>query len=123
MKPLLLDLPMPIETPRLLIRPFQVGDGAIVNAAIVESFDELHRFMAWAKIKPSLEDSEEQVRLAAANWILKKSEEPWLPLLIFEKANHQMVGATGFSFYRLANPLFSNRLLVEHGFCGSGLHD
>ena len=76
MKPILLDLPMPIITPRLLIRPPQLGDGAAVNAAILESYDMLRQFMDWAKTKPSVEETEEHIRLAAANWILKKSEEP-----------------------------------------------
>lgn len=96
MKPILLDLPMPITTPRLIIRPSQIGDGTIVNAAIVESFPRLHQYMDWAKECPSITDSEEQVRLAAANWLLKKAEEPWLQLFIFNRENNQFVGATGY---------------------------
>lgn len=96
MKPILLDLPMPITTPRLIIRPPQIGDGIAVNEAILESFDVLHTFMDWAKEKPSVEESEELVRLSAANWILKKSEEPWLQLFIFDKATNQFIGGTSF---------------------------
>ncbi|HEU5280474.1 MAG TPA: GNAT family N-acetyltransferase [Gammaproteobacteria bacterium] len=96
MKPILLNLPMPIRTPRLLIRPFSVGDGATVNAAILESFTELHQYMDWAKEKPSVEESEEQARLAAANWILMKSEEPWLQLCIIDKKTNEFIGATSF---------------------------
>jgi ribosomal-protein-serine acetyltransferase len=96
MKPILMNLPMPIITPRLLIRPTQVNDGRAVNAAILESYEELHRFMDWAKTKPSVEDSEEQARLAAANWILKKNEEPWLQLFIFDKNSGEFIGGTGF---------------------------
>lgn len=96
MKPILIDLPVPILTPRLLIRPPQIGDGVVLNEAVIESFATLSQFMDWAKEKPSVNDSEEQVRLGTANWILKKSEEPWLPLLIFSRKNNQLVGATGF---------------------------
>lgn len=39
MKPILLDLPMPIITPRLLLRPPQPGDGIALNAAVSESYD------------------------------------------------------------------------------------
>ena len=35
MKPILINLPMPILTPRLLIRPPQVGDGVVLNEAII----------------------------------------------------------------------------------------
>ena len=96
MKPILMNLPMPIITPRLLIRPTRVDDGKAVNAAILESYEELHRFMDWAKTKPSVEDSEEQARLAAANWILKKNDEPWLQLFIYDKTTGEFIGGTGY---------------------------
>jgi len=38
---------MPIRTPRLLIRPKQVGDGASTSAAVAETWDELHMWMRW----------------------------------------------------------------------------
>jgi RimJ/RimL family protein N-acetyltransferase len=96
MKTILLDLPMPISTPHLLIRPIQVSDGAAINAAVLESFDRLRHFMVWAKEKPSVNESEEFARLAAANWVLKKSEDPWLQLGIFDKDTKQFIGGTGF---------------------------
>jgi hypothetical protein len=68
-KPILLNLSVPITTPRLVLRPPQVGDGVAVNEAVLESIDTLRQFMPWAKEKPSIDDSEEFVRQAAANWI------------------------------------------------------
>ena len=47
--PVLIDIPMPIRTPRLLIRPKQVGDGAITSAAVIETWDELCKWMRWAE--------------------------------------------------------------------------
>lgn len=96
MQPILLDLPMPIITPRLVIRPPQVGDGAVLNEAIVESFATLSQWMDEVQEKPTLEASEAQVRMAAANWLLKKKEPPWLQLLIFNQSNQQLIGATTF---------------------------
>ena len=96
MKPILFNLPMPIQTERLLIRAPQLGDGHIINAAIVESYDVLKSIMPWAQILPTIEDSEEYVRLAAANWILKKNEEPYLPLSIFRLDTMEYIGGTGF---------------------------
>lgn len=40
MKPILFNLPMPIQTERLLIRSHELGDGSIINRAIVESYDD-----------------------------------------------------------------------------------
>jgi RimJ/RimL family protein N-acetyltransferase len=43
------DLPMPIRTPRLLIRPKQAGDGALTSVAVAETWEDLHRWMQWAE--------------------------------------------------------------------------
>ena len=84
-KPILLDLPMFIETPRLLLRPPCIGEGNMLNAAILETFEILNKFMLWANEKPSVKDSEEVVRREAANWILKSKEDPELMLFILDK--------------------------------------
>ena len=45
----MIEVPMPIRTPRLLIRPKQVGDGTITSAAVAETWDDLHKWMQWAE--------------------------------------------------------------------------
>ena len=92
----MMDFPVPITTPRLIIRPPQIGDGIVVNEAILESFAELSQFMPWAKQKPLVEETEIFVRQAAANWILKKNDEPYLPLFMFDKTTNWFIGATGY---------------------------
>lgn len=47
--PVLLDVPLPIRTPRLLIRGKQPGDGALTAAAVAETWDDLHQWMDWAE--------------------------------------------------------------------------
>ncbi len=96
MKPIFLDIPMPIMSERLILKPPEVGDGKMVNAAILESYDDLRLTMPWASSKPSIEDSEEFVRQAAANWIIKADEEPYLPLFMYNAANMDFVGSTGY---------------------------
>jgi RimJ/RimL family protein N-acetyltransferase len=44
-----IDVPMPIHTARLMIRPRKPGDGEFALAAIRETWDELHRWMWWAE--------------------------------------------------------------------------
>lgn len=95
-KPILIDLPMPINTPRLLIRPPQIGDGVALNKAIIESFHTLHDYMDWANEKPTEAESEIYVRQSVANWVLKNNEEPYLPLFIFDKQSGTFIGATGY---------------------------
>lgn len=121
MKPILFNLPMPIITPRLILKPPQINDGFIVNEAVLESFDELHQFMPWAKEKPSIEDSEEFVRQAAANWILKNNDEPYLPLFMFDKEINQFVGGTGYHHYNWTVPCIEIGYWIRKSYTGLGL--
>ena len=120
-KPILIDLPMPITTPRLLIRPPQTGDGITVNAGILESFETLHQFMEWAKEKPTVEESEIYVRQAVANWILKNNEEPYLPLFIFDKQTGAFIGATGYHHINWDIPTIETGYWICDSHSGQGL--
>src|SRR4029079_1549181 len=91
-----IDLPTHIETPRLLLRPPRANEGKILNAAILESFELLNKYMLWAKEKPSFEESEAVVKREAQNWILKRKSDPELMLFILDKNTNNLIGATGF---------------------------
>ena len=73
----LIDVPMPILTPRLLIRPKQVGDGAITSAAVAETWDELHKWMRWAENRDAFtaEAMEIRNRHVMASFILREGIE------------------------------------------------
>jgi RimJ/RimL family protein N-acetyltransferase len=75
--PVLIDVPMPIRTPRLLIRPKQVGDGAITSAAVAETWDELHKWMRWAEDRDAFtaESMEIRNRHVMASFILREGIE------------------------------------------------
>lgn len=75
--PVLIDVPMPIHTPRLLIRPKQIGDGATTSAAVAESWDELHKWMRWAEDRDAFtpESMEIRTRHVMAKFILRESVE------------------------------------------------
>lgn len=47
--PVLLDVPLPIRTPRLLIRAKQPGEGAPTAEAVAETWNDLHQWMDWAE--------------------------------------------------------------------------
>ena len=75
--PILIDIPMPIRTPRLLIRPKQVGDGAITSTAVAETWDELHKWMRWAENRDvfTAESMEIRNRQVMARFILREAIE------------------------------------------------
>ena len=75
--PVLIDVPLPIRTPRLLIRSKQVGDGAITLAAVAETWDELHKWMRWAENREAFtaESMESRNRHVMASFILREGIE------------------------------------------------
>ena len=93
-KPILMDVPMPIRTPRLLIRPKQPGDGAAVVAAVSETWEDLHQWMTWAEKLDdfTVEQQEVRIRLVMAKFILREE----LNLVGIEIASGQLVIWCGF---------------------------
>lgn len=57
-----------IETERLIIRPPRIGDGAEVNAAIRETYADLHQWMEWADHLPTVAETEDNRRCANHNF-------------------------------------------------------
>jgi ribosomal-protein-serine acetyltransferase len=93
--PLLIDLPEQVLTQRLLMRFPRPGDGPVLNAALVESIDELKPWMVWIQAVPPLAESEAYCRRMVAKVALRED----LPLFIFERGadrgEGRLVGATG----------------------------
>ena len=92
--PILIDLPTPIRTPRLLIRPSEAGDGAASAAAVAETWDDLHTWMAWAEDPDvfTVETQEIRVRQCMARFLLREE----LNLLGIEIATGEPVIWCGF---------------------------
>jgi RimJ/RimL family protein N-acetyltransferase len=90
-RPLLIDIPMPIETPRLTLRPAMPGDGSALQEAKVETFDQLHQWMPWAKEMSALADDEITVREAYARFIRRED----MMLFAFEKDTGRYIAGTG----------------------------
>lgn len=116
MDPLLIDLPVPIITPRLIIRPPEMADAFQLNAAVIESFDMLHQWMEWAQTQPSLEDSRIVVRQTQAEWILRQN----LMVLLFDRTGTTLIGASGFNFPQWEVPSFRIGYWVRASFAGQG---
>jgi RimJ/RimL family protein N-acetyltransferase len=116
MNPILLDIPTSLTTERLLLRPPQAGDGPELNAAVIESFDALSLWMPWAKTKPTVEESEENVRRAFAKWILRED----LRVSIFDKATGKLAGSSGLHRINWAVPSFEIGYWARTSFVGKG---
>lgn len=77
MHPVLIDMPMPIRTPRLLLRTKQPGDGALTSAAVAETWDDLNRWMRWAENPDDFtpERMEIRTRQVMASFLLREFVE------------------------------------------------
>lgn len=92
--PILLDFPSQIDTPRLMLRPPQAGDGALLYAAIMASLPQLREFSAslpWIAGEQSVETSEIYARTAHANFLARRD----FPFLLFTKDSGTFVGCAG----------------------------
>ncbi|MFI8688273.1 GNAT family N-acetyltransferase [Rossellomorea sp. NPDC077527] len=92
MNPVLLDIPMVIETERLTLRMPRPGDGIKVNAAIKASLSELQQWLGFALSNPEVEETESNTRQAHAKFLTRES----LRYLVFLKNTDEFVGSTGF---------------------------
>jgi RimJ/RimL family protein N-acetyltransferase len=98
----LIPVPDHLETERLYLRVPKLGDGAIVNEAIRESFVKLHEWMAWAQAIPTIAESETFAREAAARF--RSREE--IPLLVFRKSDGILIGSSGLHAIEWSIPRF-----------------
>lgn len=85
------QLPESLETDRLLVRVARPGDGAIFNAAIVESCELLKPWLGWVYPPPSLAESEASCRRAYARFLLNED----LMAFFIDKASGALVGGSG----------------------------
>ncbi len=93
--PILLDLPVPIRTKRLALRPLQVGDGAAIFESATESLVDFAPWLEWAQSDPTPQKSEETARRFAAEFILRKQ----LSFAIFAGDRYLgMIGVYGFNW-------------------------
>ncbi|MEZ4710756.1 MAG: GNAT family N-acetyltransferase [Caldilineaceae bacterium] len=88
MHPIMLDVPLRFETERLVLRCPQAGDGAAVNEAYLESFNELRRRFPWANHQHTVEEDEIFVRESHARF-LKRTALDWL---IMRQSDAQLLG-------------------------------
>ncbi|WP_026691921.1 GNAT family N-acetyltransferase [Peribacillus kribbensis] len=92
MDPILFDVPLQLETERLILRaPLPAGDGTFVNQAIRDSFQELQPWLPFAQEIPAVEETEINLRNAHVNFLKRES----FRFLLFHKDTKEFIGTTG----------------------------
>ena len=115
-EPILLDLPFPILTPRLSIRPAAPGDGPVLYAAKVESLASLRPWMPWARGETSIEESEQSCREAHIRYLSRED----LRLYLFDRATHEFVGGSGLHRIDWEHSIFEIGYWVRNSRVGRG---
>ena len=108
--------PAQIETERLILRPPQSGNGAIVNAAIRETFADLHQWLDWARELPSVEETETFQRRGHELW--RKGED--FPVQAFLKEGGALVVLSGLHVRDAHVPKFEIGYWRRAGYDGKG---
>ncbi|HET9236829.1 MAG TPA: GNAT family N-acetyltransferase [Oligoflexus sp.] len=116
--PALIALPMPILTPRLVLRPPQAGDGPAYYAAINASREHLRRFLPWVDASHlTQEDSENMARLCHAKYLARTD----IVLPFFDRKTQQLCGSSGMHRMDWSVPSFEIGYWVHKDHEGQGL--
>lgn len=118
--PVLLDIPDRIETERLLLRAPRPGDGAMVNASVLETLDDLRRYpasMPWAMEEQPVGTTEEYCRRGAANWIIRAD----FPMLALWRDGGEHAGNVGLHRFNWETRVFEIGWWCRKRFQGKGL--
>lgn len=115
LKALLLDVPEAIDTSRLALRATRAGAGAQINAAFVESREELRPWMPWARNPMTVEQSEEHCRTMLARWHAREE----LDFCFYEKAGG-LVGKGGLHTIDWSIPKFEIGYWIRTSRTGDG---
>ncbi len=114
--PILITLPMPIETDRLILRPPVLGDGVALHEAVEETWADLNRWMIWAQKKLTADECEANIRAAHADFILRKD----MRIHGFEKDTGRLVVSSGVHRFDWAIRRFEIGYWVRQSAQGKG---
>ena len=110
------ELPETIESERLILRAPRPGDGRAANEAIVETWDELHRWMPWAREPPTVEQSEEQIRDRRAKFTARTA----LPMTMWLRDGGRFLGSADLHHMDWTVPRCEVGFWVRSTFQGRG---
>jgi ribosomal-protein-serine acetyltransferase len=89
MDSILIDVPLQIETDRLILRaPQQAGEGNVVHQAIKDSINELKQWLNLFQTIPTVEETEILLRKAHIDFLKRES----FRYLIFHKDTNDFIG-------------------------------
>lgn len=116
LKALLLEIPETLQSPRLTLRANRAGAGAAINAAVVESHEELKPWMPWAREAMTVEESEAHCRQMQARWQAREE----IDFCFHRRADGHLVGKGGLHTIDWSLPKFEIGYWIRTGCAGQG---
>lgn len=111
------EFPMPINTPRLLIRPVMPGDGVDRYEAVQETLESFLPWMGWwAEENATPELAEKDCREAFANFVLRKK----CHLHGYDRETGRLIMYIGYGNFNFDNRSFMITYWVRSGEQGKG---
>lgn len=83
---------LPLETPRLIIRPPQAGDGKGINEAKLDGYEDCIAWLSWPKKKPTVQEDEQESQNLAKAW----DDGTELRFMCIEKQSGKVLGRFAF---------------------------
>ncbi len=114
--PILHELPSQLLGERVLVRPYQPGDGAALWEAVEESREHIRPWLPWGDTHRSPDDSEAFVRKWQARWLLRED----LAVGIWERATGRFLGGSGLHNGNWAVPSFEIGYWLRRSAQGQG---
>ena len=114
--PILRELPAQLVGERVLLRPYQAGDGIALYEAVDESREHILPWMPWGDQNGSPADSEASVRKWQAKWILRED----LALGVWDRATGRYLGGSGLHRIDWSVPSFEIGYWLRRTAVGNG---
>jgi RimJ/RimL family protein N-acetyltransferase len=89
---ILLDIPITVITPRLILRVPHAGDSIAVHDAILDGYEDYIQWLNWPNQPPTVNEVEEQCRRHHAEFILRQD----MRYLICDKTSGTILGRCAF---------------------------
>ena len=116
LKALLLEIPEMLESPRLVLRANRAGAGEAINAAVVESHEQLRPWMPWARQPMTAQESEAHCRRMQARWLSREE----IDFCFHRKEDDLLVGKGGLHTIDWSLPKFEIGYWVRTTCAGRG---